>query len=193
VSRSRNRTQPNVAPAGIKDVIVGVRYLTDELRPGTAQGPSTAAEFADAVGPNLAAMTRLAARLGPNGGHDDVVQEALVRAWRHRGQFDARRGTFSAWLMTIVANEARRAVGRVRLPVRVEPVGRTATPDDRLDIEQALTRLSARQRLAVDCFYFAGLTLAETAAVMRCSDGTVKSTLSDARERLRLELGDRTP
>ena len=172
---------------------LGVRHLTDELRHATALAPATAAEFADAVRPHMAAMTRLAARLGPNGGQDDVVQEALVRAWRHRGGFDARRGTFSAWLMTIVANEAKRAVGRLRLPVRLEPIGRTATPDDRLDIEQALTRLSARQRLAVDCFYFAGLSLSETAAVMHCSDGTVKSTLFDARERLRRELGDRTP
>jgi RNA polymerase sigma-70 factor (ECF subfamily) len=95
--------------------------------------------------------------------------------------------------MSIVANEARRAAGRVRLPVRLEPIARTTTPDDRLDIERALTRLSARQRLAVDCFYFAGLSLVETAAVMRCSEGTVKSTLADARDRLRRELGDRSP
>jgi RNA polymerase sigma factor (sigma-70 family) len=174
-------------------VTVGVRHLTDELRPAIAQGPATAAEFADAVRPHMPAMTRLAARLGPTGGQDDVVQEALVRAWRHRSRFNSARGTFSAWLMSIVANEARRAAGRVRMPVRLEPIARPPTSDDRLDVEQALTRLSGRQRLAVDCFYFAGLSLAETAAVMRCSEGTVKSTLSDARERLRRELGDRSP
>ena len=44
-----------------------------------------------------------------------------------------------------------------------------------------MTRLAPRQRLAIDCFYFVGLSLAETAAVMGCSEGTVKSTLSDAR------------
>jgi RNA polymerase sigma-70 factor (ECF subfamily) len=37
----------------------------------------------------------------------------------------------------------------------------------------------------VDCVYYAGLTVAETAAVMGCADGTVKSTLADARNRLR--------
>ena len=54
-----------------------------------------------------------------------------------------------------------------------------------MDVERALGRLTRRQRMAVECVYFVGLTVAETAAVMGCSDGTVKSTLSDARARLR--------
>jgi RNA polymerase sigma-70 factor (ECF subfamily) len=66
-----------------------------------------------------------------------------------------------------------------------EVAGRVRSTDDRLDVEFAVARLPPRQRLAVDCFYFAGLSVADTAAVMGCSEGTVKSTLSDARERLR--------
>ena len=62
------------------------------------------------------------------------------------------------------------------------------SPDDRVDVEAAVARLPRRQKLAVDCFYFIGLSVAETAAVMGCSGGTVKSTLSDARKRLRLLL-----
>jgi RNA polymerase sigma-70 factor (ECF subfamily) len=44
----------------------------------------------------------------------------------------------------------------------------------------------------VDCFYYADLSIAETAAVMECSEGTVKSTLADARERLRSAIKERT-
>jgi RNA polymerase sigma-70 factor (ECF subfamily) len=54
-----------------------------------------------------------------------------------------------------------------------------------IDVRAAVARLTRRERLAVDCFYFADLSIAETAAVMGCSEGTVKSTLSSARERLR--------
>jgi RNA polymerase sigma factor (sigma-70 family) len=57
-----------------------------------------------------------------------------------------------------------------------------------VDIERAVRTLPLRQKLAVDCYYFCGLSVAETAAVMRCSEGTVKSTLSDARARLRPAL-----
>jgi len=129
-------------------------------------------------------MSLLAARLSSDAERDDVVQEALIRAWTKRAQFDPQRGTPSAWLLAITADQARRARSRRRpllgvLPGRVRPI------DDELDLAGAMSSLSGRQRLAVDCFYFVGLGVAETAAVMGCSEGTVKSTLSDVRQRLR--------
>ena len=62
------------------------------------------------------------------------------------------------------------------------------TDDARLDLERAVERLPSRMRLAVDCVYFVDLTITDTAAVMGVSEGTVKSTLSDARSRLRAML-----
>jgi RNA polymerase sigma-70 factor (ECF subfamily) len=69
-----------------------------------------------------------------------------------------------------------------------DPAAAEVDADARIDVEQALTNLSERQRLAVDCYYFADLSVADTAAVMDCSEGTVESTLSDARARLRFLL-----
>ena len=151
----------------------------------------TPEQFGTWVSPHVRAMSLLAARLSSEAERDDVVQEALGRAWAKRDQFDPTRGTPAAWLLAITADQARRARTRRRpliglLPSRIRPV------DDELDLAAAVARLAPRQRLAVDCFYFAGLSVAETAAVMRCSEGTVKSTLSDARARLRplLEVPD---
>lgn len=156
---------------------------------GRGGGRDTPTDFAAWVEPELSKMSRLAARLAPDAERDDVVQEALVRAWRKRGQYDARRGTAANWLLAITADQARRARRR-RRPFGL--VGEIVVPsrslDDRVDVEAAVARLARRQKLAVDCFYFVGLSVAETAAVMRCSEGTVKSTLSDARKRLRLLL-----
>jgi RNA polymerase sigma factor (sigma-70 family) len=155
--------------------------------------PADTRGFADWVRPHLPAMARLAARLAPGEDRDDVVQESLVRAWRKRRQYDPARGSPAAWLLAITADRARRA--RQRAPARLEvlaPAGPdrpepapAPPPETGIDLARALDRLSPRQRLAVDCVYYAGLTVGETAAVMDCSDGTVKSTLADARRRLR--------
>ena len=49
----------------------------------------------------------------------------------------------------------------------------TKAPD--LDLERAIAGLAERQQLAVHLHYFVGLSVDETAAVMACSAGTVKS------------------
>jgi RNA polymerase sigma factor (sigma-70 family) len=154
-----------------------------------ANVPETAEAFALWVAPVLGTMTRLAARLGRVEEQDDIVQEALIRAWSKRRQFDPARGRLSAWLLAIVANEARKTWRRGRAATLTGGNSKVRLLDEALDLEHAISRLASRQRLAVDCFYFAGLSIEETAAVMQCSPGTVKSTLSDARSRLRSLLG----
>jgi RNA polymerase sigma factor (sigma-70 family) len=165
--------------------------VTTLVRAEAAVGlPSGVADFADWVRPHLPAMARLAARLAPHADRDDVVQEAMARAWAKRDRFDERRGSPSAWLLAITADQAAKA--RHPLPSIVRRVEATVSPspaEDAIDIAQALRRLAPRQRMAINCFYFVGLSVAETAAVMGCAEGTVKSTLADARARLRTLLG----
>jgi RNA polymerase sigma-70 factor (ECF subfamily) len=155
---------------------------------GPLADPST---FASTVQARLPDMVRLAARIAPGASPDDVVQEALIRAWRYRNKYDPRLGTLWGWLMGIVVNEARRAVGR-RRPIVAFSASEPPSSEEKGDIEAAVRRLPPRQRLSVECFYYADLSITETAAVMRCSEGTVKSTLADARNRLRLMLADRS-
>lgn len=155
-----------------------------------------AAAFADWTRPALLPMTRLARRLAPHADADDIVQDALARAWVKRAQFDPARGTPTTWLLAIVADQARSSRrGRVRW-LRVvdehaelpDPAAHDAGVD--VDLERAVAGLTERQQLAIHLHYFVGLTVEETAAVMSCSAGTVKSTLYDARSRLRALLGD---
>jgi len=131
-------------------------------------------------------MASLAARLASDLDRDDVVQEALMRAWQKRYQYDANRGSLRTWLLAITADRARRAQRRAR---PVSALADLSLPsrsiDERLDVEGAVSRLPPRQRLAVNCFYFVDLSITETAALMRCSPGTVKSTLADARHHLK--------
>lgn len=155
-------------------------------------------EFADWVRPALLPMTRLARRLAPDHDPQDVVQDALVRAWRKRHLFDPERGTATTWLLAITADRARDA--RRTRARRLRVVDDTGQPpdtpapatdaDEGLDLDRAIGTLPERQRLAVELHYFLGLTVAEAAAVMDCSAGTVKSTLFDARTHLRTALGE---
>lgn len=149
---------------------------------------ATAAGFAQLVEPHVQKMLNLAERLGGTSVREDIVQEALLNAWRNRSQFDLRRGSLSSWLMAITANQARKSWRHRFSLVPQPPVVWQPAPDEHIDIERALALLTPRQRLAIDCHYFADLSMAETAAVMRCSEGTVKSTLSDARAKLRPAL-----
>jgi len=50
--------------------------------------PNDPAGFAHWVGPALVPMARLARRLAPGHDPDDIVQEALTRAWTKRAMFD---------------------------------------------------------------------------------------------------------
>ena len=150
-----------------------------------------AVEFSDWVAPHLRAMGFLASRLAGESERDDVVQEALARAWRKWHTFDPARGSPRVWLLAIVADRAGRARRRRRFSVPLDERELPSIgPDDgtRLDLERAIAKLPRRMRMTVDCVYFVGLTISETAGVLGVTDGTVKSTLADARARLRSSL-----
>jgi RNA polymerase sigma-70 factor (ECF subfamily) len=133
---------------------------------------------------------------------EEVVQDAFVKAYRARGRF--RSGSpFRPWLLAIVANEARnrrRATGRrARLSLQLaeeRPSGGAAPSpevallarEERAELLAAVDRLGEDQRAAIACRYFLGLSEAETAAVLGCRPGTVKSRLSRALARLEEEL-----
>jgi RNA polymerase sigma-70 factor (ECF subfamily) len=157
-----------------------------------AERPSSAASFAAWVGPHWPAMTGLAIRLCRPSDVEDVVQEALAVAWKQRHRYDPERGAPRSWLLALTADQARRTTRRRRWTIVssdqiAEPATEQALPDT--DLDRAIDGLSVRQRLAVELHYFLGLPIAEVAQTMGCAEGTVKSTLADARASLRRNLG----
>jgi RNA polymerase sigma-70 factor (ECF subfamily) len=88
-----------------------------------------------------------------------------------------------------VAGEARRTRLRLRrTSSEVLPAPGARDVDRELDVQRAVLGLPKRMRLAVELHYFVGLSVIETAQVMNVSEGTAKSTLHDARKRLRPQL-----
>jgi RNA polymerase sigma-70 factor, ECF subfamily len=190
VSAHRSGVTPNRAsPSGLDK---GVRTFSTEAQlEAERDSKLPAAAFREFVAPHWPAMERLARRLALGGEWDDVLQEALITAWRKRHQFDPARGSARAWLLAVVADKAYKSRRRRRAPDEpLQDVGVASDGSARLDVQAALNRLAKRQLLAITLHYYLGLSTAETAEVMRCSIGTVKSTLSDARHLLKKSLGE---
>jgi RNA polymerase sigma factor (sigma-70 family) len=154
---------------------------------------ATKEEFTAHVGPHLPAVLAIARRLAP-GSPDDVVQETLLSAWRYKETYAEEKGSFRTWLLTIAVRESRREARRtLRQLLLLRRADQTSTAagasgDEQGRLEAAIARLSRRQREVVNLHYFVDLPVAEVAAALGVSDGTVKSTLSDARRNLRTML-----
>jgi RNA polymerase sigma-70 factor (ECF subfamily) len=129
---------------------------------------------------------------------EDVVQETMLRAWRHH-LTDGEGGSARAWLFTVARNlvidDARSARSRHEtvaetLPERGEP-DRTDALFDTMLITDALLSLSEEHRLVVVHAYYRRLPIAEIAAVLDVPPGTVKSRLHYGLRALRLALQER--
>ena len=149
--------------------------------------------FEDFVAPHLRAMWTLATRFAGVDRREDVVQEALLVAWRRFETYDPDRGVARTWLLLLVMDRCRKLARGARLVLELVDV--PVPPRDveaHLDLDRAVRALPRRQRAAVELYYVLGLPVAEVAVVMGCAVGTVSSTLSDARRALRHQLkGDR--
>lgn len=185
-----NRSRPGGVYEGVESVGVergGVERVVRDRADARA-------DFVVLVEPCWSDMARFARGVAPAGRWEDVLQEALSSAWRKWSLFDEQRGTVRNWLLAIVADQARKESRRLRpqseLIDDISVVAGGPGVESDLDLWRALSQLSRRQRAAICLHYYLGLPLAEIADVMGCRVGTVKSTLSDGRARLRHELGE---
>ena len=120
----------------------------------------------------------------------DLVQDALVRVLPRWDRIRARDP--EGYVRRVMVNRnisVWRSLRRERLTD--EPPELPATESQRDDaLWSALRRLPPRQRTVVALRYLADQTEAQTAALMGCSIGTVKSQTSDAMRKLRALLDE---
>ncbi len=128
---------------------------------------------------------------------EDVVQETMLRAWRHRAVLESSPPALRAWLHTVARNividEWRRHRAHSETPVADVPEG--DTHDDVSDqlllswvVAEALTQLSPDHRAVLLECYFRGRPVAEAARRLGVPVGTIKSRTHYALRALKLAL-----
>jgi RNA polymerase sigma-70 factor (ECF subfamily) len=163
--------------------------------------------------PHLEAMCRLARRLAGNEAEaEDVVQEALLRAYRAFDRFELREFGAKPWLLRILHNTFYTHRGReAKQPAPLDevdigrfaggsPAGGSAKPSDErttddidweymdLEIVRAVDTLSPEYRTVLLLWALEGLSYREIAEVCDCAIGTVMSRLHRARQALSSRL-----
>ncbi len=125
----------------------------------------------------------------------EAVQETAVRVLQNLRAFEDR-STFRTWSLGIALNVCREIRRRQARYLKDASLARPATsaeepPSQACQAEQIqqvqafLKSLPPRQREVVTLRYFEGLSVEQSATVMKCAAGTVKATLSQAISNLR--------
>lgn len=151
-------------------------------------------EFERVALPHAARLLRFARRLAGNANAaEDLVQDALLQAWRGFDQFRADTNV-RAWLYRILINahyaNGRKARSRIA-PASMEHTAIMTSPNDTqeaLEIREALDQLPEEQRAVTLLALMEGFTCREIAEILSVPMGTVMSRLSRARQALRDKL-----
>jgi RNA polymerase sigma-70 factor (ECF subfamily) len=129
----------------------------------------------------------------------DVLQETMLRAWRHQQELVNREGSVRGWLLTVAKHVAvDRARARLRRPQEVaEAASHAAAEPDRVNqvidsivVYEAMQKLSEEQREVLILLRFQGRSVREVAEVLGVPEGTVKSRAYHALQALRKWLGE---
>ena len=181
---------------------MGVEASDEALLAGYATGdPRTAAAFVRRFQGRVYGLALTIVRQPALA--EEVAQETFTRVYRHAGNYDARKGRVSTWLLSIARNLAIDVTRLLRLdPVDPEVIEAEVTidfqapgadegglqPDERDQLRSAIGDLPDDQRRAIVLAAYLGRTAREISDLDKVPLGTVKTRIRTAMLKLRSEL-----
>ena len=129
---------------------------------------------------------------------EDILQEVFLRVNRYADSFDQTQ-PFEPWLYRITVNlsyswtnKAKRwvnffqnAIEQLKAPSRRDPERVTESREQRELLRRAINGLPDSHRVVIILYYLEGLSVNEVAYALGVPEGTIKSRLYYAREKLR--------
>ena len=134
---------------------------------------------------------------------EEVVQDAFVYLFRNLHRYDAGRGSFWAWLRVALVSRCRNKRRRRRLPLVsldvLDAAGQApadpapaSNPADVLELQgtrravwEALQQISSGARDALILRFYEGLSYAEIADVLGCSNDAARARVAHGKAQLR--------
>lgn len=129
--------------------------------------------------------------LGQRADAEDVAQEVIIRYLKHRWRLQLSRN-IPGWIHRVTVNCCMDVL-RVResqLAVDISAIQSPATAHEHLDLPMILSRLSARERVAVALVFGQGMSCVEAGRAMGCKSGTVRVLCHRARNKMKPMLNE---
>jgi RNA polymerase sigma-70 factor (ECF subfamily) len=134
---------------------------------------------------------------------EDILQEVFLRVNRYADSFDQTQ-PFEPWIYRITVNlsyswtnKAKRwvcffqnAIERLKAPSKRDPERVTESREQRELLRQAIDGLPDSHRVVIILYYLEGLSVNEIAYALGVPEGTVKSRLYYAREKLKEAIAE---
>lgn len=116
---------------------------------------------------------------------EDAVQDTFLRYLEKRPEF-RDEGHEKAWLLKVTANGCKSRLRTKKRRPTEELLDIYPAPDrESGELVEAIMELPEKQRAAVHLYYYEGYTTDEIGGILGCPPGTVRSSLSRARDSLR--------
>lgn len=137
---------------------------------------------------------------------EELTQEVFFRAWKQAASYNAARGAYVTWLLSITHNmaidELRKRQRRPQRADTEDPIATMANITDgersvedlawiatlRDEVKGALATLPETQRQPIELAYFRGLTQREVAAALDVPLGTIKTRMRLGMRKLRDQM-----
>lgn len=120
---------------------------------------------------------------------EDAVGEAIISAYEH---LDSLKDVdkFKAWIMMITANEAKKIYRKRKRMEPVEDIGVSGPVhnDTHDELWEVVLKLEERYRSVIILYYYEQMKIREISNILHITEGTVKSRMSRAKQKLRKHL-----